>query len=67
MAKKQKKRINYDPYEETMEAALRDEGKFMRIDLTAYRRRVKENDELNNELTVPIRLTQTPTTCRVRS
>ena len=48
MAKKRKKRINYDPYEETMEDALRDEGKSMRIDRTAYRRRV---NELNNELT----------------
>jgi len=48
MAKKRKKRLNYDPYEETMEDALRDEGKSMRIDLTAYRRRV---NELNNELT----------------
>ena len=51
MAKKRKKRIKYDPYEETMEDALRDEGKSMRIDLTAYHRRVKENDELINELT----------------
>ena len=53
MAKKRKKRINYDPYEETMEDALRDEGESMRIDLTAYRRRVKEKDELNNEWGCP--------------